>query len=94
LEGEGSFLPTEARSVFRCLYLPSFLISGSTDTFQHSGKAIYRNVVPSPYTRRTLKPVVELATTMHDIETEKAAYESDVDKLGVLFKEMIQICLW
>jgi hypothetical protein len=41
-----------------------------------------------------LNPVAELATTMHDIEAEKAAYESDVDKLGVLFKEMIQICLW
>ena len=36
----------------------------------------------------------ELATTMHELEEEKLAFESDPDKLQVLFKEMIQMCLW
>ena len=36
----------------------------------------------------------ELATTMHELEEEKSALESDPDKLQVLFKEMIQMCLW
>jgi hypothetical protein len=35
-----------------------------------------------------------LATTMHEIEKEKDAYAADPAKLEVLFKEMIQICLW
>lgn len=38
--------------------------------------------------------LTELATTMHEIEAEKFAYQSDAAKLAVLFKEMIQICLW
>ncbi|ETW85861.1 hypothetical protein HETIRDRAFT_309837 [Heterobasidion irregulare TC 32-1] len=36
----------------------------------------------------------QLATTMHELEEEKSALESDPDKLQVLFKEMIQMCLW
>jgi hypothetical protein len=35
-----------------------------------------------------------LATTMHGVEKDKKAYKSDPQKLGILFKEMIQICLW
>jgi hypothetical protein len=31
---------------------------------------------------------------MHELEIRKSALESDPEKLGVLFKEMIQICLW
>lgn len=31
---------------------------------------------------------------MHELESEKAKFEGDPDKLEVLFKEMIQICLW
>ena len=36
----------------------------------------------------------EIANTMHELESEKAKFQGDPDKLGVLFKEMIQICLW
>jgi len=31
---------------------------------------------------------------MHEIETEKEKIQSDPTKLSVLFKEMIQMCLW
>lgn len=31
---------------------------------------------------------------MYELEKGKAALESDPAKLGVLFKEMIQMCLW
>ena len=31
---------------------------------------------------------------MHEMETEKDALKSDPSKLAVLFKEMIQMCLW
>ena len=31
---------------------------------------------------------------MHEIEDQKAILESDPDKLEVLFKEMVQMCLW
>jgi hypothetical protein len=31
---------------------------------------------------------------MHEIEKEKDVYAADPAKLEVLFKEMIQICLW
>jgi hypothetical protein len=36
----------------------------------------------------------ELASTMHEIEVEKGNLISDPTKLSVLFKEMIQMCLW
>jgi hypothetical protein len=38
--------------------------------------------------------VLELATTFHEIEAEKDTLRSDPEKLAVLFKEMIQMCLW
>ena len=31
---------------------------------------------------------------MHDLEAEKKEIFDDPEKLGVLFKEMIQMCLW
>jgi hypothetical protein len=31
---------------------------------------------------------------MHELEEERAKLQSDSEKLGVLFKEMIQMCLW
>jgi damage-control phosphatase, subfamily III len=31
---------------------------------------------------------------MHELQDQKATVESDPDKLEVLFKEMIQMCLW
>lgn len=37
---------------------------------------------------------LELATTMHELEAEKSALISDPDKLIVIFREMIQMCLW
>ena len=36
----------------------------------------------------------EISTTIHEIEDQKAILESDPDKLEVLFKEMVQMCLW
>ena len=37
---------------------------------------------------------VELALSMYEIETGKEKIKSDPTKLSVLFKEMIQMCLW
>jgi hypothetical protein len=31
---------------------------------------------------------------MHELESEKVKLQGDPDKLEVLFKEMIQMCLW
>lgn len=36
----------------------------------------------------------QIATTMHELENEKVKLQGDPDKLEVLFKEMIQMCLW
>jgi hypothetical protein len=36
----------------------------------------------------------EIATTMHELEAGKVSLVDDPEKLGVLFKEMIQMCLW
>ena len=36
----------------------------------------------------------EIANTMHELESEKSKFAGDPDKLEVLFREMIQICLW
>lgn len=36
----------------------------------------------------------ELASSIHEIEIEKDKIQSDPAKLSVLFKEMIQMCLW
>jgi len=41
-----------------------------------------------------LTPGAELASSMHEIEIEKDKIKSDPVKLSVLFKEMIQMCLW
>lgn len=38
--------------------------------------------------------IYQLATSMHELEAEKDLIASDPDKLSVLFKEMIQMCLW
>ncbi|KAA1475715.1 DUF89 domain-containing protein [Dentipellis sp. KUC8613] len=40
------------------------------------------------------KAIYQLATTMHELEEDKVEFESDPDKLEVIFKEMIQMCLW
>jgi hypothetical protein len=31
---------------------------------------------------------------MHELDSEKTAITSDPDKVSVLFKEMVQMCLW
>ncbi|KIM61255.1 hypothetical protein SCLCIDRAFT_1216160 [Scleroderma citrinum Foug A] len=36
----------------------------------------------------------QIATTMHELEREKHILIEDPDKLFVLFKEMVQMCLW
>lgn len=41
-----------------------------------------------------LIPPAELASSMHEIEIEKDGIISDPARLSVLFKEMIQMCLW
>ncbi|KAG1728237.1 DUF89 domain-containing protein [Suillus lakei] len=38
--------------------------------------------------------IYQIATTMHELESKKAKLQEDPDKLEVLFKEMIQMCLW
>ncbi|KAH6909443.1 DUF89 domain-containing protein [Coprinopsis sp. MPI-PUGE-AT-0042] len=38
--------------------------------------------------------VFKLATTVHEVEKSKAAFEQDPSKIEVIFKEMIQMCLW
>lgn len=32
--------------------------------------------------------------TLHEVELERNTLASDPEKLGVLFKEMLQMCLW
>ncbi len=44
--------------------------------------------------RLTLHNGSALATTMHELERDKAALASHPDNLKVIFKEMIQMCLW
>ncbi|KAJ7141872.1 DUF89 domain-containing protein [Mycena crocata] len=44
--------------------------------------------------RQSGKAIYQIATTMRELQEEHAKLESDSEKLGVLFKEMIQMCLW
>ncbi|KAF7373390.1 DUF89 domain-containing protein [Mycena sanguinolenta] len=44
--------------------------------------------------KQSAKAIYQIATTMHQLQEEHAKLESDPEKLGVLFKEMIQMCLW
>jgi len=39
-------------------------------------------------------PLLELATTVHELEKSKSELERDPSKIEVIFKEMIQMCLW
>ncbi|KAI0072176.1 DUF89 domain-containing protein [Panus rudis PR-1116 ss-1] len=38
--------------------------------------------------------IYQLAKMMHELETDKQELKHDSEKLGVLFKEMVQMCLW
>ncbi|KAJ7063533.1 DUF89 domain-containing protein [Mycena amicta] len=40
------------------------------------------------------KGVAQIARSMHELDVEQTKVESDPSKLAVLFKEMIQMCLW
>lgn len=40
------------------------------------------------------RPRKEIATSVHELEREKERLRSNPDKLLVLFREMIQMCLW
>ncbi|KAL4247701.1 Sugar phosphate phosphatase [Abortiporus biennis] len=44
--------------------------------------------------RSSGKAIYHLATTMHELEEDKESLKHDADKLGIIFKEMIQMCLW
>ncbi|KAI5985078.1 DUF89 domain-containing protein [Pisolithus albus] len=44
--------------------------------------------------RSSVTAIHQIATTMHELETEKDKVVDDPDKLSVLFKEMVQMCLW
>jgi hypothetical protein len=37
---------------------------------------------------------LEIASSTSELEREKYAYENDPEKIEVLFKEMLQMCLW
>jgi damage-control phosphatase, subfamily III len=38
--------------------------------------------------------ILEIAAIMHDISLEQDALLADPDKIGILFEEMLQMCLW
>ncbi|PFH47770.1 hypothetical protein AMATHDRAFT_151339 [Amanita thiersii Skay4041] len=38
--------------------------------------------------------ILQIATTVHEMESLKASLMTDPDKLSVLFREMLQMCLW
>ncbi|KAI6113623.1 hypothetical protein EDD16DRAFT_1897040, partial [Pisolithus croceorrhizus] len=44
--------------------------------------------------RSSVTAIHQIAMTMHELETEKDKLVDDPDKPSVLFKEMVQMCLW
>ncbi|KAI0656671.1 DUF89 domain-containing protein [Cubamyces menziesii] len=44
--------------------------------------------------QKSSKAIYQLATTMHELEEDKETLASDPNNLKVIFKEMIQMCLW
>ncbi|KDQ54505.1 hypothetical protein JAAARDRAFT_196426 [Jaapia argillacea MUCL 33604] len=44
--------------------------------------------------KKSGEAIYHLATTMHEFEVERDLIQSDPEKLGVLFREMCQMCLW
>ncbi|OSD03671.1 DUF89-domain-containing protein [Trametes coccinea BRFM310] len=44
--------------------------------------------------QKSSKAIYQLATTMHELEQDKETLASDPENLKVIFKEMIQMCLW
>jgi hypothetical protein len=37
---------------------------------------------------------LEIASSAYELEREKHVYENDPEKIQVLLKEMLQMCLW
>jgi damage-control phosphatase, subfamily III len=85
---------TASTSPYWQTYDPFF--NQKMDTFKNSGDAVFRTYLVSTTRshRVTETYVSELATTLQEVGEEKSALESDPEKLGVLFKEMVQMCLW
>ncbi|KZT69424.1 DUF89 domain-containing protein [Daedalea quercina L-15889] len=44
--------------------------------------------------KKSSQAIFQLATTMHELEQDKAKLGSDAQKLNIIFREMIQMCLW
>ncbi|KAI0776814.1 hypothetical protein BD413DRAFT_610398 [Trametes elegans] len=44
--------------------------------------------------QKSSKAIYQLATTMHELEKDKEMLHSDPENLKVIFKEMVQMCLW
>ncbi|KAH9893939.1 DUF89 domain-containing protein [Cubamyces lactineus] len=44
--------------------------------------------------QKSSKAIYQLATTMHELEADEHTLASNPDNLKVIFKEMIQMCLW
>ncbi|KXN86683.1 hypothetical protein AN958_09767 [Leucoagaricus sp. SymC.cos] len=44
--------------------------------------------------KHSLNSLLQLATSMHEMESEKEALKSDEEKLEIFFKQMIQMSLW
>ncbi|OSX56693.1 hypothetical protein POSPLADRAFT_1076550 [Postia placenta MAD-698-R-SB12] len=44
--------------------------------------------------KKSSRAIFQLATTMHELERDKEKLAADPANLNVIFKEMIQICLW
>ncbi|KAI0946049.1 hypothetical protein AcV7_010130 [Taiwanofungus camphoratus] len=44
--------------------------------------------------RKSSQAIFQLATTMHELDRDKGSLASDPANLNVIFKEMIQMCLW
>ena len=67
-------------------------------TLQGSGEAIYSSSIHRSQLAITFSHSFflkkEIATTFHELDGQKDALENDLEKLEVLFKEMIQMSLW
>ncbi|KAF9480662.1 DUF89 domain-containing protein [Pholiota conissans] len=44
--------------------------------------------------QQSRKSILQIATTIHELEVDKDIIRSDPEKIKVLFNEMIQMCLW
>ena len=95
---EWQFMPTISLSISQTKYWNKYdpFQAQKQETFRKSSQAIFRSYMVMHDTLKlyddTFDP--ELATTMHELEQDKAKLASDAQNLNVIFKEMIQMCLW